>query len=252
MQHLFQDHAFPAEYAQFRLLGHILFVVSRSTQKDSSISGDAAPETSLLETRARDLLQLAPESSPGRVAVEHLLDATSQAGQAPSHDHLLKFVEDYLPIRRTLSVSHEVTAQILHPSPNAEKPHEFLYSFPHRVELSVELQHGADPASVVVQVTLPNKTVQRFWPPPSDFSTKGQAVGRALLSTSLHLHISRPWTDAAAVEILIARAITCDPSSPDHLILRAGDGSVMEGHGDAQQFLALSAPFPYFIHPRRS
>jgi len=106
-------------------------------------------------------------------------------------------------------------------------------------------------------VRFPNKSVQRFWPPLADFATKTRDQGNVTrLSTSIHIHTEHPWTDPAALEILVVQMIECEPRSPDALLLAREESSASQQPqsqkaSDQARYLPLCAPLFYHIFPKR-
>ena len=106
---------------------------------------------------------------------------------------LLLFLETFIPLDFfDFEECSKIEVYIKSPLNNPEKPVDVLFSVPHKIEVNIDLENLDITKSIVIQATLPDQSIQRFWPPSEDFILRSH--NKYTLSTSIYLVFSQPWT----------------------------------------------------------
>lgn len=207
MEHLFTGQGFATEFLQFRLIGQLLLMVSFAASPSSSSSVNSFAPSAL--SRVDSLLQSIGETPNDDLT--RLRAVLAESGERlPDTQPLLDFLAHFVPLRRDLDASTNLSGTIQSPLSNPEKPHEYIYLFPWRVELRVELLSLQSPGDIFIRVTFPNQTVQNFWPPLADFSTSGSTT---ILTTAIHIHTQHAWNGKDFYLLCAHLVLLCFPNS---------------------------------------
>jgi len=278
---------------QFRILGHVIWAISKffkegSAQGANSFKGDSVGlmayqlclriqnfmmdcsgekmECEILSKLAQDFSQISPKNPfnlNSNASVSSEMPSTSNSASKPASKMtsiiLLDFIDNFIPldIPDLLNLIVEKSmATITSPLPNPEKPLELLYTLPHKIDLVGTCENIQDLKSISIQVTLPDKSIQRFWPPEADFSKATLApenTCKYLMNSQIFIRIPNPWTDACGIEIRICKTIDCDGNTPDiHLLNQSENVSGNSFLNSDSSFFPLSSPLICHINPKRA
>ncbi|RUS15173.1 armadillo-type protein [Endogone sp. FLAS-F59071] len=145
------------------------------------------------------------------------------------------------PFKRT-------TSALSNPVSNPDKPYVFNAAFPLRIDVEAELSNVADISSIAIEVTYPDQTVRRFWPPHSHFLPTRPYCFR--LTTHVEV-FQNAWTEQSHIEIQLVRAFEADLPAHDDYILRYPNARASLGKNDPKTALNIGQSVRYFLKPEK-
>ncbi|KAI9595034.1 armadillo-type protein [Syncephalis fuscata] len=153
---------------------------------------------------------------------------------------------------------HQVSATILQPTRNYEKPISFIDKFPLSITVKAQIYGLVDSDHVAVVVQWPDQTVQFYWPAQEHFSTQGR--DHYLLETTLPLS-TRSWSESHYIEIAIVRCLTsCTELDFDTALIASqpkenlaqGEILIESGHAKSRQWMiCISSSVHFYIWPQQ-
>ncbi|KAI8992594.1 armadillo-type protein [Pilobolus umbonatus] len=190
-------------------------------------------------------------------SLDGLKDDLIKASQTPSSTQMTalhSFITSFIPLDINLSNSvRQSKASITHPITNPDRPSPFASSFAFKVHVEANINNIETTTQIAIEVILPNKSSQTFWPIPDHFRPVTPYCYN--LSTDINIDLSL-LTESSIILLRIVQSFEPDLHGLDEHIMKYSDlilsnKSVSNETMVPNSSCVISNPVQYHLQPTK-